>query len=29
MLVIPAGYDEYIFLFYVEAGVVREQRLLW
>jgi hypothetical protein len=25
MLLIPKGYSEYIFLFYVVAGVVREQ----
>lgn len=24
-LLIPAGYDKYIFIFYVVAGVVREQ----
>jgi hypothetical protein len=29
MLVIPEGYSQYILLFYVVAGVVRQQQQLW
>jgi hypothetical protein len=29
MLVIPEGYSQYILLFYMVAGVVREEQQLW